>query len=42
MQLDWHFNFWLMFIFSALSLLSGAFLTPETVIHVRRPTPVPG
>ncbi|KAJ7285595.1 MFS general substrate transporter [Mycena rebaudengoi] len=31
MQLDWHFNFWLMFIFSALSLLSGAFLTPETL-----------
>ncbi|KAJ7752101.1 major facilitator superfamily domain-containing protein [Mycena metata] len=34
MKLDWHFNFWLMFIFSALSLLSGAILTPETYAPV--------
>lgn len=33
MKLDWHFNFWLMFIFSVLSLLSGAIFTPETVTH---------
>jgi hypothetical protein len=31
MQLDWHFNFWLMFMFSVLSLLSGFIFTPETV-----------
>ncbi|KAJ7489949.1 MFS general substrate transporter [Mycena galericulata] len=34
MKLDWHFNFWLMFIFSALSLLSGALFTPETYAPV--------
>ncbi|KAJ7046532.1 MFS general substrate transporter [Mycena alexandri] len=34
MKLDWHFNFWLMFIFSALSLLSGAIFTPETYAPV--------
>lgn len=31
MKLDWHFNFVFMFIFSLLSLISGAILTPETV-----------
>jgi hypothetical protein len=34
MKLDWHFNFWLMFIFSVLSLLSGVIFTPETVTVV--------
>ncbi|KAF7359520.1 Efflux pump FUBT [Mycena sanguinolenta] len=34
MKLDWHFNFWLMFIFSVLSLLSGAIFTPETYAPV--------
>ncbi|KAF8212493.1 MFS general substrate transporter [Mycena galopus ATCC 62051] len=34
MKLDWHFNFWLMFIFSVFSLLSGAIFTPETYIPV--------
>lgn len=34
MKLDWHFNFWLMFVFAALSLLSGAIFTPETVRHI--------
>ncbi|KAJ6623387.1 MFS general substrate transporter [Mycena sp. CBHHK59/15] len=34
MKLDWHFNFWLMFIFSVLSLLSGVVLTPETYAPV--------
>lgn len=30
-HLNWRFNFWLMFIFSAMSLITGYFLTPETV-----------
>jgi hypothetical protein len=30
-RLNWRFNFWLMFIFSAMSLITGYFLTPETV-----------
>ncbi|KAF7338486.1 Efflux pump FUBT [Mycena venus] len=34
MKLEWHFNFWLMFIFSVLSLLSGAIFTPETYAPV--------
>ncbi|KAJ7470516.1 MFS general substrate transporter [Mycena latifolia] len=34
MKLDWTFNFWLMFIFAALSLLTGAIFTPETYAPV--------
>ncbi|KAJ7172719.1 MFS general substrate transporter [Mycena filopes] len=34
MKLNWHFNFWLMFIFSLLALLSGAIFTPETYAPV--------
>ncbi|KAJ7905248.1 MFS general substrate transporter [Mycena olivaceomarginata] len=34
MKLDWHFNFVFMFIFSLLSLISGAILTPETYTPV--------
>ncbi|KAJ7239760.1 major facilitator superfamily domain-containing protein [Mycena haematopus] len=34
MKVDWHFNFWLMFIFSVLSPLSGAISTPETYAPV--------
>lgn len=30
-RLGWHFTFWLMFIFSAVTLITGYFLTPETV-----------
>ena len=30
-HLGWRFNFWLMFTFSALSLVSGYLLVPETV-----------
>lgn len=30
-RLGWHFNFWLIFIFSAVSLVLGYFVTPETV-----------
>ena len=30
-HLNWRFNFWLMFIFSAISLITGYFFTPETV-----------
>lgn len=30
-HLGWRFNFWLMFIFSVVSLLAGYFITPETV-----------
>ncbi|CAA7267626.1 unnamed protein product [Cyclocybe aegerita] len=33
-KLGWHFNFWLMFIFSGLTLLTGYFLTPETYAPV--------
>lgn len=33
-HLGWTFNFWLMFIFAALSLLSGALFTPETYAPV--------
>ncbi|KAJ6547315.1 major facilitator superfamily domain-containing protein [Mycena capillaripes] len=33
-SLGWHFNFWLMFIFSVLSLVSGAIFTPETYAPV--------
>ncbi|KAF9036770.1 major facilitator superfamily domain-containing protein [Panaeolus papilionaceus] len=33
-NLGWHFNFWLMFIFSAITLLAGYFLTPETYAPV--------
>ncbi|KAG6829666.1 hypothetical protein H0H92_003909 [Tricholoma furcatifolium] len=29
-HLGWHFNFWLIFIFSAITLCLGYFLTPET------------
>ncbi|KAJ7632358.1 MFS general substrate transporter [Roridomyces roridus] len=32
--LGWRFNFWLQFIFTALSLLTGAVLTPETYAPV--------
>ena len=32
-RLGWRFNFWLIFIFSSISLISGYFLTPETVSH---------
>jgi hypothetical protein len=30
-HLNWRFNFWLMFIFSAMSLITGYFCTPEKV-----------
>jgi len=30
-HLNWRFNFWLMFVFSAMSLITGYFFTPETV-----------
>lgn len=30
-RLGWHFNFWLMFIFSGFTLVTGYFITPETV-----------
>jgi MFS family permease len=30
-HLGWHFNFWLMFIFSAITLVAGYCFTPETV-----------
>lgn len=33
-RLGWHFIFWLMFIFSAVTLITGYFLTPETVYCV--------
>ncbi|TFK72561.1 MFS general substrate transporter [Pluteus cervinus] len=33
-KLGWRFNFWLIFIFSALTLISGYFLTPETYAPV--------
>ncbi len=32
-RLGWRFNFWLMFIFSGLSLLFGFLVTSETVSH---------
>ena len=35
--LGWHFNFWLMFIFSAITLVAGYFLTPETVTFIFYP-----
>ncbi|KAF9562141.1 MFS general substrate transporter [Agrocybe pediades] len=44
-NLDWHFNFWLMFIFSAISLIYGYFFTPETYAPVllrRRATKLSG
>lgn len=30
-RLGWHFTFWLMFIFSSITLVAGYFITPETV-----------
>lgn len=33
-HLGWHFNFWLMFIFSAITLLAGYLFTPETYAPV--------
>ncbi|KJA27247.1 hypothetical protein HYPSUDRAFT_198515 [Hypholoma sublateritium FD-334 SS-4] len=33
-RLGWHFTFWLMFIFSALTFITGYFLTPETYAPV--------
>jgi MFS family permease len=33
-RLGWHFNFWLIFIFSATVLVCGYFVTPETVRRV--------
>ncbi|TFK26393.1 MFS general substrate transporter [Coprinopsis marcescibilis] len=33
-RLGWHFNFWLMFIFSTVSLFAGYFITPETYAPV--------
>lgn len=30
-HLGWHFNFWLIFIFSAITLVIGYFVAPETV-----------
>ncbi|KAF9002027.1 major facilitator superfamily domain-containing protein [Cyathus striatus] len=33
-RLGWRFNFWLMFIFSAVTLVSGYFVTPETYAPV--------
>jgi len=38
-HLGWHFNFWLVFIFSAITLVAGYFLTPETVILFYFPNP---
>ena len=32
-RLGWRFNFWLMIIFSAVSLVFGFFATPETVSY---------
>lgn len=32
-RLGWHFNFWLMFLFSMASLIGGYFFTPETVSY---------
>lgn len=35
-KLSWHFNFWLMFILSATTLVLGFVLTPEMVgIHAQ-------
>ncbi|KAF8964653.1 major facilitator superfamily domain-containing protein [Flammula alnicola] len=33
-HLGWHFTFWLIFIFSAINLVAGYFLTPETYAPV--------
>ncbi|KAF5365776.1 hypothetical protein D9758_003157 [Tetrapyrgos nigripes] len=33
-NLGWHFNFWLMFIFSCASLITGYFFAPETYAPV--------
>lgn len=33
-KLGWHFNFWLIFIFSTITLSLGYCLTPETVCHI--------
>ncbi|PPQ89058.1 hypothetical protein CVT25_006430 [Psilocybe cyanescens] len=33
-HLGWHFNFWLMFAFSAITLIAGYFWTPETYAPV--------
>ncbi|KAF8160601.1 major facilitator superfamily domain-containing protein [Pholiota molesta] len=33
-RLGWHFTFWLMFIFSAVNLITGYFFTPETYAPV--------
>ncbi|PPQ86304.1 hypothetical protein CVT24_006487, partial [Panaeolus cyanescens] len=33
-NLGWHFNFWLMFAFSAVTLVAGYFFTPETYAPV--------
>ncbi|KAF5331138.1 hypothetical protein D9619_005748 [Psilocybe cf. subviscida] len=33
-RLGWHFTFWLMFIFSSMTLIAGYFLTPETYAPV--------
>ncbi|KAF8061465.1 major facilitator superfamily domain-containing protein [Lyophyllum atratum] len=30
-HLGWHFNFWLIFLFSGITLVLGYFITPETV-----------
>lgn len=32
-RLGWHFNFWLIFIFSVVTLILGYFVTPETVSY---------
>lgn len=33
-SLGWHFNFWLMLLLGAISLIMGYFLAPETVCLV--------